>query len=73
MPRKSKPWAVIITTPNSEVRTEHRSQRSAYDLANVEREGAIAGHGTATHIRIEQWEPAGNRWALYDTAYPAEY
>ena len=72
MARKSKPWAVILSTPGGPIRTEHRSQPEAYRKVIAEREQAKDGITRVTKIRVEQWEPDGNRWAWYDDIDPKE-
>lgn len=72
MARKSKPWAVILSTPDGHLRTEHTSQAKAYAQVNAERAAIAAGDSQTDEINVEQWEPAYSRWALYDTAYPDE-
>jgi hypothetical protein len=72
MARKSKPWAVILYTPVGPIRTEHRSQPEAYRKINAEREQAKAGASRVTRIRVEQWEPNANHWALYELIDPKE-
>ncbi len=73
MAKKSKPWAVIITTPEGHTRTEHRSQVKAYAQVNAEREAIHAGESNAGEINVEQWQPAYDSWMLYETAYPEDY
>jgi hypothetical protein len=72
MARKSKPWAVVLLMPGGPTRTEHRSQPEAYRKVIAEREQAKAGTTRVTKIRVEQWDPDGNRWALYELINPKE-
>ena len=72
MTRKSKPWAVIVTRPDIQYRVEHTSQTKAYTQVNTERAAIANGSSNTTEIRVEQWQPAYNSWALYENAYPAE-
>jgi hypothetical protein len=72
MTRKSKPWAVILSTPDGHVRTEHTSKAKAYAQVNAERAAITDGVSDTDEINVEQWEPSYGRWSLYETAYPAE-
>ena len=73
MPRKSKPWAVILLAPGvPEQRTEHVTIGRAYLVVNITSDAVRAGTSPVTRIRVEQWEPDGNRWALYDEIDPKE-
>lgn len=73
MVRKSKPWAVVLLGPGiPEQRTEHTSSAKAYQLVNDTRAAVHAGTSPVTRIRVKQWEPDGNRWALYDLIDPKE-
>lgn len=66
MARKSKPWAVVLVTHGGPVRTEHRSRPEMERKVHTERELAEAGTTRVIAIRVEQWEPDINGWALYD-------
>lgn len=70
--RKSKPWAVICTTASCPIRTEHRSKPEAYRKVTEERSLIESGASRVLRIRVEQWEPDYNHWALYEQAYPEE-
>jgi hypothetical protein len=73
MARKSKPWAVILTTENgAKVRTEHRSKPEAYRKVIEERVQAKAGATRVIAIHVQQWEPGYGQWALYERAYPED-
>lgn len=71
MARRSKPWAVVLTTPGEPVRTEHRSKPEAYRRVNLIRTQALTGVRDVTRIRVEQWEPDYDRWSLYELALSA--
>ena len=73
MARKSKPWAVILNTPGSPIRTEHTSEAKTYEKVRAEVAAAKSGASQVTRIRVEQWEPDGNRWTLFDLIDPAEW
>lgn len=66
MARRSKPWAVLLSAPQGSTRTEHRSEPEAYRKVAVERVSAEEGHSETTVIRVFEWEPDYNRWALYE-------
>jgi len=70
--RKSKPWAVICATAGQPIRTEHTSENKTYDKVREVCAAVKAGTSRVTRIRVEQWEPDGNRWALYDLIDPKE-
>jgi hypothetical protein len=72
MARKSKPWAVILSTPGGPIRTEHRSQPETYRKVNAERELIKSGASRVTRIRVEQWEADASRWTWYEDAYPED-
>lgn len=71
MARKSKPWAVVLSTAGGPVRTEHRSQPEAYRKVQAERERIQSGMSRVARIRVEQWESDAGRWVNYETAYPS--
>ena len=73
MARKSKPWAVILGTAGGPIRTEHTSQNKAYEKVRAEVASVKAGASRATRIRVEQWEPNGNRWTLFELIDPKEW
>jgi hypothetical protein len=70
--RKSKPWAVICTTPGQPIRTEHTSEAKAYEKVNAERLLANSGASRVTRIRVEQWDRDAGRWTLFDHIDPKE-
>lgn len=70
MARKSKPWAVIVTTPDGPTRTEYTSETRAYDAVRKERAVIDAGTSRVTKIRVEKWER--DRWIWFDKPYPEE-
>lgn len=72
MVRKSKPWAVICATPGQPIRTEHTSETKTYEKVRAEVAAVKAGTSRVTRIRVEQWEPASNRWTLHDLIDPKE-
>lgn len=72
MPRKTKPWAVILTTASVPIRTEHRSKPEAYRKVAAERAAIDDGSSRVERIRVEFWQPDYGSWALYEIAYPAE-
>jgi hypothetical protein len=72
MARKSKPWAVVLSCSGSPIRSEHRSEAEAYRKVRTETAAAKAGRTTVSRIRVEQWEPDYNRWALYELINPKE-
>lgn len=72
MARKSKPWAVLLSTPQGSTRSEHRSKPEAYRKVAIERVSAEEGHSETTKIRVFEWEPACQRWALYEVIDPKE-
>lgn len=73
MPRKSKPWAVILLGPGiPERRTEHTGSTKAYELVNTVRGYVRNGTSKVTRIRVEQWYPDGNRWTTYELIDPKE-
>ncbi|MFE2912459.1 hypothetical protein ACFXI0_07880 [Kitasatospora indigofera] len=71
MPRKSKPWAVIVSTPDGPTRTEHTSQAKAYEYGFAERDAILAGTSPDNKIHIEQWDQLTNRWHLYEDIHIA--
>lgn len=73
MARKSKPWAVILTTSDGPIRTEHTGENKTYEKVRASVAAVKAGESTTTAIRVEQWEPDGNRWDLYDLIDPKEW
>ncbi len=73
MARKSKPWAVTLGTPDGPTRTEHTSENKTYEKVRAEVAAIKAGTSRTTRIRVEQWYPAANRWALYDDIDPKEW
>jgi hypothetical protein len=70
MARKSKPWAVIVSTPGGPYRTEHSSQKKAYEKVLAERDAILAGTSRGYKVRVEQWEHDCNRWVWFDQPYP---
>lgn len=73
MARKSKPWAVVLITPGApEQRSEHTGSRKAYNLVAETRKAVQAGTSPVTRVRVEQWEPACQKWALYELIDPKE-
>jgi hypothetical protein len=72
MARKSKPWAVILSTPGQPIRTEHTSESEALQQANIVREEILGGWSQAHAVRIEKWDATADRWALYETVHPKE-
>lgn len=72
MARKSKPWAVIVSTPGGPIRTEYTSQTKAYEKVRAERELILTGASRGYKIRVEQWEADASRWAWFDQPYPEE-
>jgi hypothetical protein len=72
MARKSKPWAVVLSTPGGPIRSEHRSQPEAYRNVQIVRQNVLDGTSRVTRIRVEQWEPNANHWALYELIDPKE-
>jgi hypothetical protein len=73
MARKSKPWAVIATTPaGATTRTEHTSEARAYEVVRNLRDAINTGVFSATAIRVEQWERDCDRWVWFDQPYPEE-
>lgn len=68
--RKSKPWAVILSTSGGPVRTEHRSQLEAYRKVNAERGLIEEGVSRVTRIRVEQWDADAGRWVWFEDAHP---
>lgn len=73
MPRKSKPWAVVVNAPGEAVRTEHTSEAKAYEQVHAEVAAVKAGTSKASRIRVEQWERDYGRWALFDLIRPNEF
>lgn len=73
MARKSKPWAVIVITENgARVRTEHTSENKTYEKVRGELAAIKTGNSLVTRIRVEQWEPAYDRWVWYEDIDPKE-
>lgn len=72
MARKSKPWAVVLATPDGPVRSEHRSKPEAYRRVNAVRTQALVGERDVTRIRVEQWESDYQQWSLYELIDPKE-
>lgn len=70
MTRKSKPWAVILSTPGGPIRTEHTSQAKAYEKANTERAAILTGTSRAYKVRVDQWEQHNSRWIHYEDVFP---
>lgn len=68
--RKSKPWAVELTTGTYVVRTEHTSEAKAYQHVLDTTAAVTAGQSDVTRIRVEQWEPDPGRWAHYEDIHP---
>lgn len=68
--RKSKPWAVILSTPGGPIRTEHTSQAKAYEKGLAERDAILNGTSRAYKIRVEQWEQDRQRWVHYEDIHP---
>ena len=72
MARKSKPWAVVLATPEGPIRSEHRSKPEAYRRVNAVRTQVLVGERDVQQIRVEQWEPDYDRWGLYELIDPKE-
>lgn len=72
MARRPKPWAVVLRTPGAPIRSEHTSQKKAYETVRDAVAAAKAGTSRTIGIRIEQWEADYNRWVLYDDIDPKE-
>jgi hypothetical protein len=72
MARKSKPWAVIVSTPGGQVRTEHTGEKKAYETVRDLRAAIDASESHVIAIRVEQWESDANRWVWFDQPYPEE-
>jgi hypothetical protein len=72
MSRKSMPWAVVLSTPGGPIRSEHRSKPETYRKVAIERVSAQEGHSQVSRIRVEQWEPNADSWALYELIDPKE-
>ena len=72
MARKSKSWAVVLSTAGGPIRTEHRSKAEAYRKVHDTRADVLNGISRVTRVRVEQWEPDYNRWALYELIDPKE-
>ena len=72
MTAKSKPWAVVLSCSGSPIRSEHRSKPEAYRKVAAETKAAQAGRTTVSRIRVEQWQPDYQQWALYELINPKE-
>lgn len=72
MARKSKPWAVILATPDGPIRSEHTSETKAYERVRAKLAAIDAGTSRVTAIRVEQWEHDNGRWIWFDQPYPEE-
>jgi hypothetical protein len=72
MAKRSKPWAVVLATPGGPVRSEHRSKAEAYRKVHDTRADVLNGISRVSRIRVEQWEPDYNQWALYELINPKE-
>lgn len=72
MARKSKPWAVVLSTAGGPIRTEHRSESEAHQQANTSREEILGGWSRAHAVRLEKWDATADRWTLYETVHPKE-
>jgi hypothetical protein len=70
--RKSRPWAVILSTPSSLVRTEHTSEAKAYEQVRNEIADVKTGASQITRVRVEQWDRQAGRWQLFDLIDPKE-
>lgn len=70
MARKSKPWAVVLSTPDGPIRCEFRSEAEAYRKVQVTQQNVLAGTSSVTQIRVEKWE--GDRWIWFDQPHPEE-
>ncbi|MFB7907673.1 hypothetical protein ACFC1T_14670 [Kitasatospora sp. NPDC056076] len=68
--RKSRPWAVILSTPGSPYRTEHTSEAEAYEQVRAEIAAVKAGSRNVSRIRVEQWDRLADRWQLFDLIDP---
>ena len=71
--RKSKPWAVICTTPGQPLRTEHANESKAFEKVRTEADRVQQGASRVTRIRVEQWDKDASRWALFETINPREW
>ncbi|MGW4076009.1 hypothetical protein ACWELB_21270 [Streptomyces asiaticus] len=63
--RIRKPWRVVLTRPGGETRTEHTSQREAYEVVIAERAKLAEGLTEVTSICVYEYEDG---WALYEDA-----
>ncbi|WP_327066824.1 hypothetical protein [Kitasatospora sp. NBC_01302] len=71
MARKSKPWAVICATPGQPIRTEHTSEKKAFEKVRAEADLVQQGRSRVTRIRVEKW--ATDHWQLFDLIDPKEW
>lgn len=70
--RKSKTWAVILSTPGGPIRTEHRSQAEADRKVAETRAAVAAGISRVSRIRVEQWNAERRVWTTYALINPKE-
>ncbi|MEV6181340.1 hypothetical protein [Streptomyces sp. NPDC052015] len=68
--KPSKPWRVALIGPSAVAKSEHTSEKRAYEHLVAELRLAKQGERPHTEARVMQWE--GGRWWHFETVTAAE-
>ncbi|MEU1309469.1 hypothetical protein ABZ419_11320 [Streptomyces cinnamoneus] len=69
--KPSRPWRLMLITPDDVATTNHRSEPETYRAVTAEQQRIAEGQSDTTRITVHQWDASANRWRLFERITPS--